>query len=148
MSLLRAFANLFKTLLRFVFLAAFFQRAHQHLPDKVKLASPTFWTLVAMYLLAGFIRHSLVGTEPATHVFVVLGILLALLISPFAVYYSTEVALYMAVSVGLDLAVAAVGAVTGLEMHLGNWGLAWEVLATVVAIKRRHSDGRFAATPR
>jgi len=131
-------------LLSLCFRAALFGPAHELLPAKVRPTSFGFISLAVLYIVASQVRHVAVGGADVLQVLALHLSFVSLLFVLFASRHLSELALYFAASVGVDLCVAALG-VSGLDItsdDVHRASFAWEMAATLVAIVRMRSDRR------
>lgn len=135
---MNALVRLVAGLLAIVFSATFFGPAHRLLPSTVRIRSFGFTSLAVTFFGAAVLRHVLVAGYDLEKLLTEHALYFAFLLFISGSTRATELALYMAVSIGVDLVIAAVGAM-GVDItgdSLRSWTLAWEFGAAAVAIVR------------
>jgi len=118
--------------------ATFCGRAHRLLPAKVRLGSFGFIAMTLAFLGASLLRHVVVRGLGFESVLIEQCIYLSVLLWLAGSQHLAELTLYMAASIGVDLVVAAVGAM-GMDLSesaLRGTALVWEYSAAAVAICR------------
>lgn len=136
-----ALIRILSALLMMALKAVLFMPAHRLLPAKVRYASLGFGSLVATYFAVAILRHvGVEGNDLASFVWAhAIYTALCLLIAGTR---STELSLYMAVSMGIDLVASALGTmgVDLMDPAVRFATLGWEIAATVFAIAKLHVD--------
>lgn len=132
-----ALIRILSVLLMMALKAAFFMPAHRLLPAKVRYASFGFGSLLVAFFAAAILRHVGIEGNPLAG-FLMSHALYTGLCLFIAGTRSTELALYMAVSIGIDLVASAFGAmgVNLMETAVIFATFVWEIAATVFAISR------------
>ena len=136
-----ALIRILSALLVMALKASFFMPAHRMLPAKVRYASFGFGSLVVAYFSVAILRHVGVEGQPLDDFVMALATFAALGLA-VAGSKSTEFALYLAVSMGIDLVASALG-VIGVDLMdpvVRFSAIGWEIAATVVAISRFRTD--------
>jgi hypothetical protein len=127
--------------------AAFFGPAYRHLPLQVRAGSPGFISLAVAFFVASAVRYAMVAGEPLSQLFVSQALYFAVLFAMARTRLVTELALYLSVSIGLDLLVAAAGVVGAniQDPSLVTLAFVWEWAATFVAVARLWHQRRIEA---
>lgn len=124
--------------------AAFFSSAHLLLPAKVRYRSFGFGSLLVAFFAAAIFRHVAVEKDAIAGLLPGIVVYAGLLLLIAGSKRTTELALYLAVSIGIDLVVGAVG-LMGIDTTSSDmrWSqLAWEIAATAIAIARLRAAGK------
>lgn len=124
--------------------AAAFGPAHELLPSKVRLTSFGFVSVCVAFFGAALVRHVGVAGHDVVQMLTGHTMYFAFLLLVCGRMFVAQLTLYMAASTGVDLTISALG-VLGLDITdsaVRHPALAWEFLATVVAIIRLHHARR------
>lgn len=126
--------------------AAAFGPAHEMLPSKVRLTSFGFLSVCVAFFGAALVRHVGVAGFDAPQLLPGLTMYFGFLLAVCGRKYAAEMTLHLTASAGVDIAISALG-VLGLDITTDAVlypALAWEYLATAVAIIRLHLARRSA----
>lgn len=138
--------RLIAALLSVVFSTAFFGQSYRLLPAVVRHLSFGFVAMTLVFFAAGIARHVLVAGYGLQAFMVGHTIFFTLVLLIAGARLQAELVLYMAASSGVDLVLAGAG-LAGVDItdeKLRLWTMAWEFLATAVAIFRLHGARRRA----
>ena len=112
----------------------------------VRFGSPGFISIAAVFVMAGFFRHSLVHGLPPVTVAVSLALYCIVLLLLFGqLVRADRMALAMCASAGVDLVIGAatfIGVVDGAHRAVAVLGEFWVFVAALWAIKGRNESTR------
>ncbi|ABM97134.1 hypothetical protein [Methylibium petroleiphilum] len=116
------------------FATALFLRPGRLLPPGVRLGSGGFIALVTAAVMAGMLRNVALGGRPAVGELAGWAIVTPLLIYLSGSRHLGAVCLFMAASIGVDLAAVAAHLVAGVDtVRHSVWFGGWQIAATAVA---------------
>ncbi len=145
---MNAFLRLAHALGSMLYSAAFFGQPHRWLPERLRLRSFTFVALSSLFVCAGLLRHVAVAGGNLDRHTVALALYLTLLIGFAGRAHSVLLALVLAVSIGVDLAVGVFG-LLGLDISapfIRFVVFAWQVSACA-SVMRHYAHSRMPAAP-
>lgn len=135
---MNSFLRLLAGFVAIIFSATFGGPAHRLLPPKVRMRSFGFIALSVAFFAAAVLRHVWIGGYAFDQLFVGHSLYFLFLLSILGRTRATELALYMAVSVGVDLLVGGLG-LLGFDISsdtIRARALGWEFGATAIVVVR------------